>query len=86
MSANYIEILNDVKLDHTSGAWVVAQKAINCLEALAKEKCNGNVSELIAEVERVAGEILKAQPRMAQLTNLFNAIFFTIENETSSDS
>ncbi|MFQ5822521.1 MAG: translation initiation factor eIF-2B [bacterium] len=83
MSGNYLEILESVKNDRTSGAWVVARKAIQCLEALAKEKSAADVKELVGEVERVAREILQAQPGMAQLTNLFNAIFFTIENETS---
>ncbi|NIR46860.1 translation initiation factor eIF-2B [candidate division KSB1 bacterium] len=85
MSENYVEKLEEVKHDHTSGAWVVAQKAIDCLEALAKEKSNVEYSELIAEVERVIGEILKAQPNMSQLTNLFNALLFTVEQETSND-
>lgn len=82
----YNEILEDVKNDRRSGAWVVARKAINCLETLAKEKSDCDATELIAETERVIEEIVKAQPGMAQLTNLFNAIFVTIENETSNDS
>lgn len=86
MSDKYLEILEAVKNDRSSGAWVVARKAIQCLEALAKEKSDVGVQELVREVERVTREILQAQPGMAQLTNLFNAIFVTIENETSEDS
>ena len=86
MSLSYLELLDNVKGDHSSGARVVARKTINCLEALTKEKSSCDPKELIGEVERVASEILKAQPRMAQLTNLFNAIFVTIENETSDDT
>lgn len=86
MSDKYLEILEAVKNDRSSGAWVVARKAIQCLEALAREKSDVGMQELVDEVERVAREILQAQPGMAQLTNLFNVIFFTIENETSKDS
>jgi translation initiation factor eIF-2B subunit delta len=86
MSGNYLEILESVKNDRTSGAWVVARKAIQCLEALIKEKSDANVEELLRELERVAREILSAQPLMAQLTNLFNTIFFTIEHETSNNA
>ncbi len=86
MSQTYLDILEDLKQDNRSGAWIIAQKAIGCLDALTKEKAGVELTELTKEVERVAGEILKAQPRMAQLTNLFNAIFVTIENETSADS
>lgn len=86
MSENYLEILESVKNDRTSGAWVVARKAIQCLEALAKEKSDADVKELVGEVERVAREILGAQPGMAQLTNLLNTIFLTIENGTSDNA
>lgn len=86
MSKSYQALLDDVKRDNTSGAWVVAQKAIDCLEELTKEKSNVELSELIAEVHRVVGEILKAQPNMSQLVNLFNDILFTVENETSNDT
>ncbi len=86
MSTDYLQLLEDVKQDHSSGASVVAQKAMRCLEALAKEKANAPFAEFTAEVERVASEILKSQPNMAQLTNLLNAIFVTMENETSNDS
>lgn len=84
--SNYKELLESVKGDHTSGAWVVAQKAIDCIQALSQEKSDLAVSEFLAEVERVAREILKAQPGMAQLTNLFNAIFTTIENVPGDDT
>jgi len=86
MSEKYLEILEDVKNDRSSGAWVVARKTVHCLEALAKEKSDVGIKELVNDVERVAREILQAQPGMAQLTNLFNVIFFTIESETSEDS
>lgn len=86
MNSNYDEILRDIQHDNKSGAWVVARKAVDCLEALMMQKSDANVKELISEVERVAGEILKAQTGMAQLINLFNTIFFTIENETSNDT
>ncbi|MFQ5707784.1 MAG: translation initiation factor eIF-2B [bacterium] len=86
MSTSYLEILESVKNDNTSGAWIIAQKTIDCLEALAREKSDVAAKEFLGEVERIAREILKAQPGMAQLTNLFNAIFATIENETSKDT
>ncbi len=85
MSRKYLKILENIKHDHSSGARVVAQKTIDCLEALTKEIVNEQVNTLILEVEKVAGEIIKAHPNVAQLTNLFNAIFITIENETSND-
>lgn len=85
MDGNYEELLEDVKNDRKSGARVVAQKTIDCLDALMEAKSTAGASELVAEIERVAAEILKAQPGMAQLTNLFNAIFVTIDNETSND-
>ena len=86
MNLSYKNILEDIKSDNKSGASVIAQKTADCLEALAKEKSAEPVKKLISEVERVASEILKAQVGMAQLTNLFNSIFFTIEKETSTDS
>ncbi len=86
MKHPYQVILEDVKSDHISGASIVAKKAISCLEALAKEKSGVGVPDLKAEIERVATEILKAQPNMAQLTNLFNTIFFTLDSETTGDS
>ena len=86
MKQLYQDILEDVKHDHTSGASVVAKKVIRCIEALAKEKSDVAVSALVAEIEHVAAEILKAQPNMAQLTNLFNNIFSTLDAETSGDS
>lgn len=86
MKQPYQVILEDVKNDHTSGASVVAKKAISCIEVLAKEKSDVGVAALTTEIERVSGEILKAQPNMAQLTNLFNTIFFTLEAERSGDS
>ena len=86
MNPSYQKILEDVKNDRRSGAWVIARKTIHCLETLAKEKSNSSVSHLSDEVERVAREILKAQPAMAQLTNLFNVIFLTSENATSDDA
>lgn len=86
MKPSYLNLLEEVKHDHTSGASVVAKKAISCLETLAKEKSNVAVAELSAEIERVASEILKAQPNMAQLTNLFNTIFMTLDAETSGDA
>ncbi|MCG8606917.1 translation initiation factor eIF-2B, partial [bacterium] len=73
------------KNDHSSGAWVIAQKAVRCVEALTNEKSGDESGALVAEIEKVASEILRAQPGMAQLTNLFNAIFMTIEQETSDD-
>ncbi len=82
MNLSYKNILEDIKSDNKSGASMIAQKTAVCLEALAKEKSDEPVKKLISEVERVAGEILKAQVGMAQLTNLFNSIFFTIEKET----
>lgn len=85
MNTSYIDILEDVKGDHSSGAWVVAQKTINCLETLVKEKADSKVADFVLEVERVASEILKTHPNMTQLTNLFNVIFCTIENETSNN-
>ncbi|MFQ5638494.1 MAG: translation initiation factor eIF-2B [bacterium] len=86
MSDYYKKLLEKVKEDNSSGAWVIAQKTIDCLEALTQEKSNDDFSDLISEVERVIGETLKAQPNMSQLTNLFNEILFTIENETSQDT
>lgn len=86
MRKTYIELLEEVKCDHSSGAWIVAQKAINCLEMLSKEKSNVDFSELISEVERVISEIVRTQPNMSQLTNLFNEILFTIEKDTSNDA
>jgi translation initiation factor eIF-2B subunit delta len=85
MSNSYLDKLEDLKSDHSSGAWVIAQKAVSCLEALTSEKFGEESGELVPELEKVASEILKAQPSMAQLTNLFNAIFMTIEQETSDD-
>ncbi|RMD88829.1 MAG: translation initiation factor eIF-2B [Calditrichaeota bacterium] len=85
MSQNYLQLLEDVKSDRSSGAWVVARKAVQCMEALTKEISPENVEELVREVERVVHEILKAQPGMAQLINFFNNIFRTIEQETSDD-
>lgn len=41
--------------------------------------------DLIAEVERLGGQILKSQPGMAQLTNLFNLIYETIDQDSSDD-
>ena len=82
---NYQELLQDVTHDRKSGAWLVARKAIACLDALIKEKSSADITELIHEVEHVSSEILKSQPGMAQLTNLFNAIFETIENESSKN-
>ena len=86
MNLSYKNILEDIKSDNKSGASVIAQKTVDCLEALTKEKSDVPANKLIAEVERVAGEILKAQVGMAQLTNLFNSIFVTIEKDTSGDS
>jgi translation initiation factor eIF-2B subunit delta len=86
MKQSYQNLLQDVKTDHTSGASVVAKKAISCLEALAKEKSSVGVAELTSEIERVANEILKAQPNMAQLTNLFNTIFVTLDAAPPDDS
>jgi translation initiation factor eIF-2B subunit delta len=86
MKQGYLALLDDVKSDHTSGASVVAKKAISCIEALAKEKSNGAAAELTAEIDHVASEILKAQPNMAQLTNLFNNIYVTLDGETSGEA
>ncbi len=86
MSQSYQEILDAVKADNTSGAWIVAQKAIDCLEALTQEKSGVDFAELIEELYRVLGEILKAHPNMSQLANLFNVLLFTIDNETSNDA
>lgn len=86
MDFKYLKILDDIKNDKRSGAWVVAQKAINCIEILISEMTGRSVTELIAEIENVAAIILKVQPGMAQLINLFNLVFVTIEKETSGDS
>src|SRR3990172_3809038 len=85
MEQSYIEILEDVKSDTMSGAWVVARKAIHCIKRLIKEKTSSSVEELVKEIEKVAGEILKAQPGMAQLINFFNTVFVTIEQQTSGN-
>lgn len=85
MTANFERLLDDVKSDRLSGAWVVAQKTIDCLEALIKEKSTASAAEFVSEIERVAREILASQPGMAQLANLFNDLFVTIESETSGD-
>lgn len=86
MEFKYLKILDDISNDKHSGAWIVAQKAINCVETLTSEMIGVSVPELVAELENVASTILKAQPGMAQLINLFNLVFVTIENETSEDS
>lgn len=83
---SYHDLLEAVKTDHSSGAWVVAQKAIDCIEALTREKSDVPQKEFLDEIERVAREILTAQPGMAQLTHLFNAIFTTIEQKTSDET
>ncbi len=83
---NYQEVLDNVANDHSSGAWIVAQKAIGCVERLATEKSGAKREELVAEMERVSSTILRSQPGMAQLTNFFNAIWVVIENEQSDDT
>jgi len=82
---NYHTILEDLTQDRKSGASVIAKKAIACLDTLLKELATADIDTLIAETERVSTEILKSQPGMAQLTNLFNLIFETIEQESSRD-
>lgn len=86
MSEHYVDILEEVKNDRSSGAWVVAQRTIDCLQALSSEKAQADAGELISEVERVAAEILKAQPGMAQLIHLFNSLFQMMEQASSSDT
>ncbi len=85
MEFKYQEILDEIKNDKRSGAWVVAQKAINCIETLISEKAGTGFSELIVEIENAAAIILKTQPGMAQLINFFNLVFVTIENEASEN-
>jgi translation initiation factor eIF-2B subunit delta len=86
MTANFERLLQDVKSDRKSGAWVVAQKTIDCLEALIREKSAASVDDLVGEIARVAREVLASQPGMAQLANLFNQLFVTIESESSGDA
>jgi len=86
MQKNYHELLEDVKNDKYSGAWIVTRKAASCLEALTLELSNSEASALVSEVERAAAEILRAQPAMAQLVNLFDVVFVTMESEDSDDA
>jgi translation initiation factor eIF-2B subunit delta len=86
MSVTYLELLEDVKHDRRSGAWVVARKAISCLEIFSKAKADLGFDDFVTEVERIAREILKAQPGMAQLTNVFNLVLTTIADETSGNT
>ncbi len=83
MAENYQNILNDIKGDRFSGAWVVARKAIKCMEALIKETGGSSVEELKQGIDKTAQEILKAQPGMAQLTNFFNTVLDTAESSES---
>lgn len=85
MTTTYQQILEDVTRDSQSGAWVIARKSINCIDALVQELSSSTTEKLVAEVERVCALILKAQPAMAQLTNFFNTIWLTIEEESSGD-
>lgn len=86
MAESYLTLLEDVKNDRRSGAWVIARKTVRCLDALAKEKASGDLQELAGEVKRAAAEILKSQPGMAQLVHFFNAIFTMIEEGTGTDT
>ncbi len=86
MHGNYRDLLEEAKTDRHSGAWIVTRKAVSCLEALTHELSGGEMATLVSEVERVAAEILSAQPSMAQLVNLLNAIFVIIESETSTET
>lgn len=86
MENTYQDILTDVVNDHESGASVVAQKVIKCVELFAREQAEQPLAQFIEAVEDIAGQVLRAQPGMAQLTNFFNLIFVTIENETSEST
>ncbi len=86
MSASYLKILADVTGDRRSGAWQVSKKAVKCVEQLSREFATSDAQTLIAELERVSAEILKAQTGMAQLVNFFNSVFVMIEEESSMDA
>jgi len=86
MQKNYRDCLEDVINDKHSGAWIVTRKAVSCLEALTLELGNGEAATLMEEIERAAREIMRAQPAMAQLVNLFNIVFITMAKEDSGEA
>ncbi len=81
----YREILLDIKGDRSSGAGLITQKTIACLDALLDEVKSGTGPELISSIHATAADILKEQPGMAQLVNLFNIVFVTIEEKANED-
>jgi translation initiation factor 2B subunit (eIF-2B alpha/beta/delta family) len=82
---NYPTAVKKFAADNTSGAQRMTEKAVALLVArLARQKFT--VTEARQILAQIARDLIFAQPSMASLFNLFNAVFERIERVRSQDS